>query len=177
MRDCAMIRMRNQVAFGLLVALAAGCSSGPPAAIPVTGASDRLPADGSAGGPGLPALTTTSIKRADWVKFDDDRLKPSCDARTGSGKADVAPLKAAGDVIAQWMEFHKKPKSGPKTDDGKRLGGGVEPSRVVDTLGRERRAGRELARQDRRGELLEDHVGRVAALNRLKGSTLAHPSY
>ncbi len=131
--------MRNSVASGLFLALllggSAACNSGPPAATPVTGASDRLPADGTAGGPGLAALTTTSIKRADWVKFDADRLKPACDARGGAGKADVGPLKEAGDVIAQWMAFHKKPKTGPKTDDGKRLGGGVEPTRVVDTLG------------------------------------------
>lgn len=134
-----MNRTRNPVASGLLLALALGisaaCSSGPPAATPITGASDRLPADGSPGGPGLPALTTTSIKRADWAKFDGDRLKPACDARGGAGKPDVAALKGAGDVIAQWMEFHKKPKSGPKTDDGKRLGGGVEPTRVVNTVG------------------------------------------
>ena len=134
-----MDRMRNSVASGLLLALVLGasaaCNSGPPSATPVTGASDRLPADGTAGGPGLPALTTTSIKRADWTKFDADRLKPACDARTGAGKADVAPLEAAGKVIAQWMEFHKKPKSGPKTDDGKKLGGGVEPTRVVNTIG------------------------------------------
>ena len=131
-----MHRKRNRVASGLFVAVAvAACNSGPPAATPLTGADDRLPADGSAGGPGLPALKTTSIKRADWAKFDADRLKPACDARTGAGKPDVAPLKAAGEVIAQWMEFHKKPKAGPKTDDGKKLGGGVEPTRVVDTFG------------------------------------------
>ena len=134
-----MDRTRNHVAHGLFVILALGssaaCKTGAPAATPITGADDRLPADGSAGGPGLPALKTTSIERTDWVKFEADRLKPACDARGGAGKPDVGALKGAGEVIAQWMEFQKKPKSGPKTDDGKKLGGGVEPTRVVSTLG------------------------------------------
>lgn len=133
-----MHRICNRVASGLLAAAAvvtvAACG-GRQAETPIAGAGDRLPADGSPGGPAPTALGTKAIKRADWNRFASERLKPACDARGGAGKPDVAVLKAAGEVVASWMEFSKRPKKGPKTDDGKRVGGGPEPTRSVSTLG------------------------------------------
>lgn len=63
-----------------------------------------------------------------------ERLKPTCDARAVHS-ADAAKLEAAGKVIGNWTEFSKKAKSGPKTDDGKTLGGGTEPTRTVNSVG------------------------------------------
>ena len=131
-----MLRTCNRVASGLLVVASltvAAC--GRQAETPVASAGDRLPADGTAGGPAADTLKTKAVKRADWTKFASERLKPACDARGGAGKPDVAVLKGAGEVISQWMDFTKRPKKGPQTDDGKTLGGGVEPTRVVKTIG------------------------------------------
>jgi hypothetical protein len=133
-----MNRFCNRVASGVVVvAIGVGlvaCNSRG-AETPIAGADDRLPADGSKGGPNTGVLKTKAVKRDEWKRFEVERMKPACDARTGAGKADVTILKSAGEVVASWMEFIKKPKAGPKTDDGKKLGGGVEPTRVVTSLG------------------------------------------
>jgi len=114
------------------VGLAAACG-GPPTAR--SGADERLPADALASGPPATSLATKPITREEWNRMPAEQLKPACDARTGAGKPDVASLEAAGKVVASWMEFSKRPKPGPKTDDGKKLGGGTEPTRTVKSVG------------------------------------------
>jgi hypothetical protein len=128
------IRVASGVVVAVVGAAVASCGS-KEAASPVAGADDRLPADGTPGGPAAAALKTKAIKRADWTRFATERLKPACDARGGAGKPDVAILKSAGEIVTTWMDFTKKAKKGPKTDDGRKLGGGPEPTRSVSTLG------------------------------------------
>ena len=115
---------------GCLTAAACG---GPPLARSGEGA--RLPADSLASGPSAAALATKSISREEWNRIPAERLKPACDARAGAGKPEVATLEAAGKIVASWMEFISRPKAGPKTGDGQKLGGGAEPTRSVKSVG------------------------------------------
>jgi hypothetical protein len=109
-----------------------GCG-GPPKAR--AGSDEKVPADGAAGGPAAASLPPKTIAREDWSKMAAEKLKPTCDARAGSRGTDAARLEAAGKIIGTWTEFSKKAKSGPKTADGKRLGGSTEPTRSVDSVG------------------------------------------
>ncbi|MDB4940953.1 MAG: hypothetical protein JWP97_487 [Labilithrix sp.] len=134
-----MKRFCNRVASPSLAAavlvLAASACGGPPGTNARSGADERLPADGTAGGPPASSVKTKTITKDEWTRITSNHLKPACDARSGAGKADEPALRGAGDVIATWMAFIKQPKRGPKTADGRKLGGGVEPTRVVNTLG------------------------------------------
>lgn len=115
----------------LVVAMATGCG-GPPKVRSATNG-ERLPADGTPKAPTAEAPSKT-IERADWNKALAEKLKPSCDAREGTRTADARNLEGAGKIIGTWTEFStKKGKSG--TADGKKIGGGAEPTRKVDSVG------------------------------------------
>ena len=129
---CLDVRTKTFLSIAAVGLTAAACG-GPPAVR--SGADTRLPADALASGPPATSLHTKPITREEWDRMPAERLQPACDARTGAGKPDVAHLEAAGKVVTAWMEFTKRPKHGPRTDDGKTLGGGTEPTRTVSSLG------------------------------------------
>ena len=129
---CLDARTGSLLAIAAAVLTAAACG-GPPTAR--SGADERLPPEALGSGPSAAALSTKPITREEWNRMPAERLKPACDARAGAGKPDVTNLQAAGKIVASWMDFMKKPKTGPKTDDGKRLGGGTEPTRTVSSIG------------------------------------------
>jgi len=130
---CAVAPFALTLTVASLTALAAVGCGGPPRAR--AGHDERVPADGSAGGPAADSLPPKGIKKEDWAKMETERLKPTCDARAGSHRVDTGKMEAAGKIIGTWTEFHGKAKAGPKTDDGKMLGGGTEPTRTVDSVG------------------------------------------
>lgn len=105
---------------------------GPPRAR--AGHEERLPADGSPGGPAVSELPPKAIPIADWNRSLGERLEPACDAREGNRKADATKLQAADKVLKEWMAF-KKAKGQSRTANGKEIGGKPEPTRVVDSLG------------------------------------------
>lgn len=109
---------------------AIGCG-GPPKVQSASG--ERLPANGAAGATAS-ELPSKSIARDDWAKITAEGLKPTCDARPGSRGADAPKLESAGKIIGTWTEFSTK-KAKSRTADGKKVGGGPEPTRMVDSLG------------------------------------------
>ena len=132
-----MNRFCNRVAKGVFAAslgLLTACG-GPPGTTARSGADQRLPSDGSAGGPGADALKTKALTSDEWNRITANHLRPACDARSGAGTADEPTLKQAGEVMNTWAAFVKQPKPGPATDDGKKIGGGAEPTRAVKTIG------------------------------------------
>jgi hypothetical protein len=101
----------------------------------VQSASDaRLPADGSAGGPGPSALPTKAIDREEWARMNSERLTPACDARAASRRTDIPNLQSAGKIIDTWNDS-KKAKAGSKTSGDKQLGRDREPTRFVASVG------------------------------------------
>lgn len=110
--------------------VAIGCG-GPPKAASAAG--ERLPANG-APGVAASALPTKTISNDEWTKILAGRLKPTCDAKEGTRTADAGNLEGAGKIIGVWTAFEAK-KGKSRTADGKRIGEGKEPTRVVDSLG------------------------------------------
>jgi len=86
-------------------------------------AAARTPSDGSAGGPSPDTMKVQMIKPAEWSEeAPKEKLAPSCDARSGAGKANAAEVDGAKKVIDMYAEFRKtKPKppppSGPTVGD------------------------------------------------------------
>ncbi len=109
---------------------AIGCG-GPPKVESVAG--ERLPANG-APGVAASALKSKTIARDEWDKLLAERLKPTCDAKDGARTADAGNLQGAGKIIGTWTEFATK-KSKSRTGDGKAIGEGKEPTRVVESVG------------------------------------------
>jgi hypothetical protein len=110
---------------------AIGCG-GPPKVESALGA--RLPADGAPGATAASALPSKSIASAEWTKLLSERLKPTCDAKDGTRTADAGNLEGAGKIIGVWTEFATK-KAKSRTGDGKVVGEGKEPTRVVQSIG------------------------------------------
>jgi hypothetical protein len=96
---------------------------------------ERLPPDGTPGGPGASALHTKAIDSGDWERALAERLKPACDARPGSRRTDIPNLEAAGKIIGTWMDFSQKAKAGSRTSGANKIGGDREPTRVVASVG------------------------------------------
>lgn len=115
----------------LIVAMATGCG-GPPKVESALGA--RLPADGAPGSTAASALPSKTIASAEWTKLQGERLKPSCDAKDGTRTADAGNLEGAGKIIGVWTEFATK-KAKSRTGEGKVVGEGKEPTRVVQSIG------------------------------------------
>jgi hypothetical protein len=105
---------------------------GPPKARSAAG--ERLPANGTPSAAPLSSLPSKTIARDDWNKVVAERIAPSCDGREGARTADARNLEGAGKVIGTWTEFTSK-KGKSRTADAKKLGGGTEPTRAVDSIG------------------------------------------
>ncbi len=120
------------VALASAVAIAAMGCGGPPKVQSASG--ERLPANGAAAGVTAEALPNKTIARADWNRINAEGMKPTCDARAGSRAADAPKLETAGKIIGTWTEFSTK-KAKSRTADGKKIGGGPEPTRMVDSIG------------------------------------------
>jgi hypothetical protein len=118
-------------AFALVVAMAVGCG-GPPKVRSAHG--ERLPANGGASSAQPSQLPSKTIARDDWNKALGERLKPACDAHEGVRTADKGSLEGAGKIIGTWTEFNSV-KGKSRTADGKKIGGGPEPTRVVSSVG------------------------------------------
>lgn len=99
----------------------------------VVSAGERLPANG-APGVAASALPTQTIKPDVWSKIMAERLAPTCSAKEGVRTADAGTLEGAGKVIGTWTAFSNE-KGKSRTAGGTRIGGGKEPTRVVDSLG------------------------------------------
>lgn len=84
---------------------------------------ERIPADGSLGGPGPSALKVQAVSSAEWGALPKKKLAPACDARGGAPKADKAALDKTNASIAAWTEYLKKnPKPVPKPVKGPTVG-------------------------------------------------------
>lgn len=94
---------------------------------------ERLPANG-APGVAASALPSKTIARDEWTKLLGQRIKPTCDAKEGVRTADAGNLEGAGKIIGVWTAFSSK-KGKSRTADGKIIGEGKEPTRIVDSLG------------------------------------------
>jgi hypothetical protein len=112
------------------MAVGIGCG-GPPKVESALG--ERLPANGAPGA-AASALPTKTISADDWTKVLAERMKPTCDAKEGARTADAGNLEGAGKVIGVWTAFSTQ-KAKSRTADGKVIGEGKEPTRVVDSIG------------------------------------------
>jgi hypothetical protein len=95
---------------------------------------ERLPANGAASNAQPSALPSKTIAREDWNKGLGERLKPTCDAREGVRTADAPGLQGAGKIIGTWTELSSA-KGKSRTAEGKEIGTGPEPTRVVRSVG------------------------------------------
>lgn len=119
-------------ACALVVVVSGGCG-GPPKARSA-GNGERLPANGVASSVQTSQLPSKTIGREDWNKAVGEKLKPTCDAREGVRTADASNLEGAGKIIGAWSELSGT-KGKSRTGEGKELGAGPEPTRVVRTVG------------------------------------------
>lgn len=97
-------------------------------------AGERLPANGAVSPASASTLPTKTIARDAWSKALAEKLKPSCYADAGTRTADAHALASAGAVIVSWTEFTRT-KGKSRTADGRTMGGGPEPTRMVDSVG------------------------------------------
>lgn len=119
------------LALASAVAVTASGCGGPPKVQSASG--ERLPANGAAGATAS-ELPSKAIARDEWAKITAEGIKPTCDARAGSRAADASQLESAGKIIGIWTDFSAK-KGKSRTADGNKVGGGPEPTRVVDSIG------------------------------------------
>jgi hypothetical protein len=131
MNSCARSLGASSVLVLAAMATSVGCG-GPPKVESALGA--RLPANGAPGETAASALPAKTIASDEWTKVLAERIKPTCDAKEGVRTADAGNLEGAGKIIGVWTDFSiKKAKS--RTADGKIVGEGKEPTRVVDSIG------------------------------------------
>ncbi len=101
---------------------------------------ERLPADGSAGGPQPAALPLQMMAPAEWAAAPKQRIAPVCDARNAAAPhVETAELDKAKKAIDLWTDVQKKkpqPKPAGKNDVnvGQVLGLSPEPTRRVQSL-------------------------------------------
>lgn len=107
-------RVSPVVLSALVLAALAGCGG----TLGRSNAAERLPADGSQGGPSVATLKVQDIAANEWASYQKKKLAPTCDARGGDVKADKAGVDKATAAIAAWTDYlakNPKPPKNPST--------------------------------------------------------------